>query len=102
MAGVEVSTNGTADDDLGTIAKLVGPYVVTGEHHGRRTYQKSQTIPGHGAIRVVLYLWDARDGEGHSGWWFGDSVGGSQVWSRNPSNAWSPPKAGWRVPWNGE
>ena len=58
--------------------------------------------PGHEAIRVVLYFWDARDGEGHSGWWFGDSVGGSQVWSRNPSNAWSPPKAGWRVPWNGE
>ena len=37
-----------------------------------------------------------------SGWWFGEIVGGDQVWARNPSKSFHPPKSGWRTPWDGE
>ena len=68
------------------------------------------------------------DGPEFSGWWFGDSVGGQQVWSRSvekseaadkakacdskdQSNNFNeiflmmfqvPPSRGWRVPWDAE
>ena len=30
-------------------------------------------------FEVFLYYWDDRDGQDFTGWWFGDSVGGSAV-----------------------
>eukprot|EP00438_Fugacium_kawagutii_P022878 Skav214825 [mRNA] locus=scaffold1772:60372:66852:+ [translate_table: standard] len=52
------------------------------------------------------------DGTEFSGWWFGDSVGGQQVWSRSVEtgkgkagrDVWSvvPPSRGWRVPWDAD
>ena len=55
-----------------------------------------------GGDPVFLYYWDARDGENFTGWWFGPKVGGDLVWAHHPSNADTPPRTGWRVPWNGE
>jgi len=85
---------GLVDDGLG-IQALVGELKAVGENHGRKTYQKI-------GAEVFLYYWDKRDGEDFAGWWFGDSVGGSQVWSRNSSEALAPPRVGWRVPWDGQ
>eukprot|EP00435_Cladocopium_sp_Y103_P072069 s548_g39.t1 len=50
---------------------------------------------------VFLYYWEDSDGAEWSGWWFGDQVGGTQVWSYHPSNALKPPKSGWSIPWDG-
>merc|ERR1712060_574076 len=49
----------------------------------------------------LIYFWDARDGAGLSGWWFGPKVGGDQVWAVCNEDAKSPPTAGWKVPCNG-
>eukprot|EP00913_Durusdinium_trenchii_P019952 g18753.t1 len=49
------------------------------------------------SCQVFLYFWDNRDGADFSGWWFGDQVGGTQVWARNPSPGPLPPRTGWKV-----
>jgi len=86
-------------DDIG-IQTLVGDYADKGENHGKRFYQKIQKIPGHEDIKVFLYYWDTRDGADFSGWWFGDQVGGTQVWARCPASTPTPPRIGWKVPWD--
>merc|ERR1711981_1021400 len=53
-------------------------------------------------VAVYLYYLDNRDGADFSGWWFGDKVGGSQVWSRVEKSDQLPPKSGWRIPWDGD
>ncbi|CAK0839388.1 unnamed protein product, partial [Prorocentrum cordatum] len=50
--------------------------------------------------KVFIYFWDTRDGLELSGWWFGDSVGGTLVWARAPLLAQNVPPAGWKVPWD--
>jgi len=35
-----------------------------------------------------------------SGWWFGDELGGSQVWANAASHGQTPPRSGWCVPWD--
>eukprot|EP00931_Biecheleriopsis_adriatica_P106256 TRINITY_DN8073_c0_g1_i4.p1 TRINITY_DN8073_c0_g1~~TRINITY_DN8073_c0_g1_i4.p1 ORF type:complete len:2013 (-),score=680.48 TRINITY_DN8073_c0_g1_i4:65-6103(-) len=89
------------EDDIG-IQTLVGEYSEKGINHGRPFYQKANEIPGHEDVQVFVYYWDTRDGPEFSGWWFGDKVGGSQVWSRATSSGKVPPNSGWRVPWDGE
>mmetsp|Transcript_19919 Transcript_19919/g.49710 ORF Transcript_19919/g.49710 Transcript_19919/m.49710 type:complete len:1953 (-) Transcript_19919:135-5993(-) len=95
---LRVSTQ-SKNDEIG-IQTLVGDYLEKGTNHGKKFYQKTQKIAGHEDIDVFLYYWDARDGADFSGWWFGDQVGGSQVWARNPSHGPNPPRVGWRVPWD--
>ena len=83
------------DDEIG-IHTLVGDYEVNRRRRGPKIYKKVGGDP------VFLYYWDTRDGENFSGWWFGPTVGGDLVWAHNPSNADTPPRTGWRIPWNGE
>lgn len=92
----------TAEKDEIGIRTLVGEYAEGGTNHGRRFYKKMQTIPGHEDINVYLYFWDERDGPAFAGWWFGNQVGGAQVWSRNQVTSLHPPKSGWTIPWDGE
>jgi len=92
-------TSQSKTDDIG-IQTLVGDYADRGANHGKRFYQKLQKIPGHEEIKVFLYYWDNRDGADFSGWWFGDQVGGTQVWARCSANTPTPPKVGWKVPWD--
>ena len=92
----------TAEKDEIGIRTLVGEYNEEGTNHGRKFYKKSQKIPGHEDISVYLYFWDERDGPAFSGWWFGNQVGGAQVWSRNRLTSLQPPKQGWTIPWDGE
>jgi len=92
----------TAEKDEIGIRTLVGEYKEEGANHGRKFYKKTQKIPGHEDINVYLYFWDERDGPAFSGWWFGNQVGGAQVWSRNRQATQVPPKMGWTIPWDGE
>mmetsp|Transcript_12353 Transcript_12353/g.33866 ORF Transcript_12353/g.33866 Transcript_12353/m.33866 type:complete len:1994 (-) Transcript_12353:112-6093(-) len=92
----------TAERDEIGIRTLVGEYSEGGVNHGRKYYQKTQKIPGHEDINVFLYYWDERDGSSFSGWWFGNQVGGAQVWSRNQVTSMQPPKSGWTIPWDGD
>jgi len=88
-------------DEIG-IQTLVGDYADKGTNHGRRYYQKMQKIPGHEDIKVFLYYWDSRDGADFCGWWFGDQLGGSQVWARCNSHGATPPRIGWKIPWDAD
>merc|ERR1712062_822894 len=45
--------------------------------------------------------WDDRDGPNFCGWWFGPKIGGDQVWAYHPKHNQTPPKAGWKVPYDG-
>lgn len=92
----------TSDHDEIGIRTLVGEYKEEGANHGRKYYKKSSKIPGHEEINVFLYFWDERDGASFSGWWFGNQVGGAQVWSRNAQPLQRPPQSGWTIPWDGE
>lgn len=92
----------TADKDEIGIRTLVGDYKEEGTNHGRKFYKKMQKSAGHENIDVFLYFWDNRDGPDFSGWWFGNQVGGAQVWSRNKVTGNTPPKSGWTIPWDGE
>lgn len=92
-------TSMSKKDDIG-IDVLLGDYAEKGSNHNRTYYQKVQAIPGHEDIKVFLYYWDSRDGADFSGWWFGNELGGSQVWAKVNAHGPTPPKAGWRVPWD--
>ncbi|CAK0883943.1 unnamed protein product [Prorocentrum cordatum] len=67
-------------------------------NHGKPTYKKDTQVNG---LDVMLYFWDERDGKAFSGWWFGPKVGGDQVWAYHPRNIATPPKSGWKVPYDG-
>jgi hypothetical protein len=97
-AALTVSTN-SKKNELG-VQTLVGDYTEVGMNHGKKYYKKLQTIPGHAEVKVFLYYWDNRDGADSSGWWFGDQLGGTEVWARAVSTGNVPPAAGWKVPWN--
>lgn len=53
------------------------------------------------SVDVFLYYWDQRDGPAFAGWWFGNQLGGTQVWSHNDSSSVVPPASGWKIPWDG-
>ena len=82
------------------IQTLVGDYSECGANHGRKCFRLEQSIPGHEDVQVFLYYWDDRDGQGLAGWWFGDRLGGQQVWARADSHGLMPPRVGWRIPWD--
>lgn len=86
------------NEDLNRVLTLTGEYTDIGDHHGRRSYQR---IPHDGRANVFLYFWDERDGEDQMGWWFGNAVGGEEVWARHAGREDGPPPSrGWKVPWD--
>jgi len=84
------------------IATLLGDFAEVGNNHGRKCFKKNEKIEGHEDVEVFLYYWDGRDGPDFNGWWFGDQIGGSEVWATAPSQAMHPPRTGWKVPWNAQ
>lgn len=92
-------TTQSKSNDVG-ITTLLGDYAEAGMNHGRKYFKKLQKIKGHEDISVFLYYWDTRDGADFGGWWFGDQLGGSQVWARSNSHGGMPPRLGWRIPWD--
>jgi hypothetical protein len=94
-----VASTSSKKEEIG-VQTLVGDYTEAGSNHGRKYYQKVQEIPGHKDVKVFLYYWDMRDGNDFAGWWFGDELGGSQVWARCSSHGNVPPPAGWKIPWD--
>jgi len=96
---VIIVSSATDKDEIG-INQLAGEYVESGQNHGKRVFMRING--GEGQEVIYIYYWDKRDGPEFSGWWFGEAVGGSEVWSRCESHADLPPHAGWRLPWDGE
>jgi len=94
--------NKAVSDELG-METLVGEYTEAGSNHGRKAYRRTKTPEGGDQeLSVFIYYWDNRDGPDFAGWWFGDQIGGTQVWSRCDKADPQPPKSGWRIPWDGE
>jgi hypothetical protein len=56
--------------------------------------------PKYTKLTIGLLMKDMRDGNDFAGWWFGDELGGSQVWARCSSHGNVPPPAGWKIPWD--
>lgn len=82
-----------------TVGPIVrGNFTLNGQNHGKPTYKKDSQVNG---LDVQLYFWDERDGPNFCGWWFGPKVGGDQVWAYHPSKVTTPPKSGWKVPYDG-
>ncbi|CAE7935423.1 unnamed protein product, partial [Symbiodinium sp. KB8] len=79
---------------------LVGEYVETGgRNHGKPVFCRRP--PSEEDEEIYLYFWDSRDGPDFAGWWLGQSVGASLVWSRCEAEEMLPPTSGWRIPWDG-
>lgn len=88
-------------DEIG-IATLVGEYREAGWNHEKKYYKRfARPVQGQPRVDVFLYYWDERDGKDFSGWWFGNAVGGTQVWSRHRLSTPAPPRSGWTIPWDG-
>mmetsp|Transcript_38101 Transcript_38101/g.89254 ORF Transcript_38101/g.89254 Transcript_38101/m.89254 type:complete len:2003 (+) Transcript_38101:126-6134(+) len=98
--GVTVTCRNPKPDDAAVVRTLTGDYVEHGTNHGCKVYRKPAG-KGADAVDVFLYYWDASDGPSFQGWWFGNQVGGTQVWSHCASDTSSPPRNGWKVPWDG-
>merc|ERR1712151_592133 len=93
-----ISVVGCKHDTIGVTVR--GAFNRLGENHGKPTYKKTAQANGED---VLIYFWDARDGEAFSGWWFGPKVGGDQVWAYHANKtSMVPPPTGWRVPFNGD
>lgn len=88
-------------DDL-VVRTLIGTYVEKGESHGKKYYQKQEKAADFEDLTVFLYFWDNRDGADFGGWWFGDQIGGTQVFARCNVSTPLPPVKGWKVPWDSE
>jgi len=95
-----VYTTGTDKDEV-VIRTLVGEYTEKGMNHGRKVYQKRPEISSGDNVEVLIYYWDNRDGPAFEGWWFGNKLGGTQVWSHCKDSGLMPPGAGWKIPWDG-
>ena len=92
-----IAVTGCTHSTVGGIVR--GNFTANGQNHGRPTYKKDQQVNG---LDVQLYYWDDRDGPNFCGWWFGPKVGGDQVWAYHPSSsAGTPPRTGWKVPYDG-
>lgn len=96
-----VSANTSKYEVLPASAKaILGEYVEAGSNHGRKYFRRvaaTKNLPD-----VLLFYWDARDGQALSGWWFGNKIGGGQVWGRSSSHGGSaPPLKGWKCPVDG-
>eukprot|EP00435_Cladocopium_sp_Y103_P075905 s332_g68.t2 len=85
------------------IRTLLGDYMEKGVNHGRKFFQKTPNKSAGGdLVEVFLYYWDNRDGPNFEGWWFGNKLGGTQVWSHCADKGLVPPSLGWKIPWDGQ
>jgi len=91
-----IQVSGCTHATVGPIVR--GNFTLNGQNHGKPTYKKDSQVNG---LDVQLYFWDERDGPNFCGWWFGPKVGGDQVWAYHPSKVATPPKSGWKVPYDG-
>ncbi|CAE7547728.1 unnamed protein product [Symbiodinium natans] len=91
-----VSSTAVDEPELTTLA---GEYEQTGRNHGKPFFRRRRTSEE--AEEIYLYFWDLRDGPDFVGWWLGQSVGASLVWSRCEAAEDRPPSSGWRIPWDG-
>mmetsp|Transcript_35599 Transcript_35599/g.94158 ORF Transcript_35599/g.94158 Transcript_35599/m.94158 type:complete len:1976 (+) Transcript_35599:140-6067(+) len=91
----------TQDNDEVVVKTLVGEFVEAGRNHERKFFKKVPTGAPE-AVDVFLYYWDSRDGPAFEGWWFGNKLGGTQVWSHCTGSSLTPPKSGWKIPWDGQ
>jgi len=82
------------------VRTLVGEYTESASNHGRKVFKKVADGRAE-TVDVYMYYWDSRDGPSFEGWWFGNKLGGTQVWSHNASSGLSPPPSGWKIPWDG-
>lgn len=92
----QIVVSGCTHSTVGSIVR--GAFTLDTQNHGKPTYKKDTQVNG---LDVMLYFWDERDGAAFSGWWFGPKVGGDQVWAYHPQNTPTPPKGGWKVPYDG-
>lgn len=77
-----------------------GQYEVHGSNHGRHAFRSIDVGQG---FESFIYYWDRRDGPDYEGWWIGPTLGGQDVWVRNPgtvADRW-PPRTGWFAPHDG-
>mmetsp|Transcript_22477 Transcript_22477/g.40102 ORF Transcript_22477/g.40102 Transcript_22477/m.40102 type:complete len:2032 (-) Transcript_22477:157-6252(-) len=95
-----VTTKGKDGDEV-VIRTLMGEYKESGSNHGRKFFKKGGVVGVGEAVDVFLYYWDSRDGPAFEGWWFGNKLGGTQVWSHCTSAGLTPPSTGWKIPWDG-
>jgi len=99
-SGVVVHSTAGKFEVLPPSAKtILGEYAEDGSNHGRKVFKR--VAEKKHQQEIVLFFWDARDGKELSGWWFGNKVGGGQVWARCPEMAEEPPKKGWKCPVDG-
>lgn len=96
-----VSCKGPDAEEM-VVKTLVGEFEESGANHERKVFKKGIDQGKAGTVDVFMYYWDARDGPSFQGWWFGNQVGGSQVWSHNASESMMPPTSGWKIPWDGK
>ena len=93
----QITVAGCSHATVGPIVR--GDFTHAGDNHGKLVYKKDTQVNG---LDVMIYFWDQRDGVAFCGWWFGPKVGGDQVWAYHPSQtSATPPKAGWKVPYDG-
>lgn len=95
-----VATSGTDGEEV-VVKTLIGEYYESGNNHGRKVFKKVLETAQNETVDVFMYYWDQRDGPAFEGWWFGNKVGGTQVWSHNASSGMAPPIGGWKIPWDG-
>ena len=95
--------NGKQGQAVHVFSKSKGfiPYILDGSYekaakknHGRPVYKK-RASPG--TPKVMLFYWDARDGEYWRGWWLGPSMRFEHpAWAFNPSDSFEAPRDGWQ------
>lgn len=95
-----VSSTGPDTKEV-VVRTLIGEYVEMGVNHGRKVFQKMPQRGDQENVTVLMYYWDSRDGPGFEGWWFGNKLGGTQVWSHCKDSGLAPPLSGWKIPWDG-
>ncbi|CAL1155885.1 unnamed protein product [Cladocopium goreaui] len=95
----------TVLDEPPGVEILLGEYREIGKNHGKPVFRRKRNED---QPDIYIYFWDKRDGPEFTGWWFGEAVGTSHVWSRCelptasiPAPVPSPPAQGWRIPWDG-
>ena len=90
IVNAKIDASGSKAALLGDI--LRGEYKLVDVNHLAPVYRKIEQVNG---LNVLLYYWDARDGENFSGWWFSPLLGGDTVWAYNSSQSSTPPARDW-------
>jgi len=100
-AFVVVSKGGPFDVISASAKLILGRYIEDAWNHGKRVYKRRQTEENKFLPEILLFFWDGADGAAQCGWWFGDRIGGGQVWGFNPATTPQPPDSGWHCPVDG-